>query len=67
MYKNMQGTVILRSEIRSALTWMKSNKAAGPDKTIIKILTALNEFRIDKIIKVINEIYDRGKILAVIE
>lgn len=45
MHKNMQGAVILKSVVRSALTRMKSNKAAGPDKTIIKMLTALDEFR----------------------
>ena len=41
---------------------MKKNKAAGPDEIVIEMLTALEEFGIEKLTDLVNEIYDSGDI-----
>lgn len=47
--KNIEGPKILKSEIRSALNKINRNKAIGPGGIIIKMLTSLDNFGIDKI------------------
>ena len=60
--KNMEGPEILRSEVRAAIAKMKRNKTAGPDKIVIEMVTALEDFGIEKVTEVINEIYNTGEI-----
>lgn len=42
---------------------MKSNKIPVPDGIVIEMTAALDNFRINKIMEIINEIHDTGKIL----
>lgn len=42
---------------------MKRNKTAGPEEIIIEMLKAVDDLGTDKVIQVIKEIYDNGKIL----
>ena len=61
----LDGPKILKSEVREALKRMKKNKAAGPDEITIEHLTALKsseEFGIDTVTEIVNEIYDSGGI-----
>ncbi|XP_042883267.1 uncharacterized protein LOC122260182 [Penaeus japonicus] len=60
--KNMEGPPTLKSEVRVAIGKMKKNKAPGPDKIVTEMIKALDEFGIDKMTEVINEIYDSGEI-----
>lgn len=46
-----------------ALAKIRRNKAAGPDKIVIEMLTVLDNFRINKIPAVINKVLDNGEIL----
>lgn len=45
---------IFKSELRPVLSEMKRNKAAGPDEIVKEILSASDDFRIDKVTKLIN-------------
>lgn len=38
MHKSMEGSMIVKSEGKTALDQMKSTKAEGPDQIIIKML-----------------------------
>ena len=58
----LDGPKILKSEVREALKRIKKNKAAGPDEITIEHLTALEEFGIDRITEIVNEIYGSGEI-----
>ncbi|XP_042884442.1 uncharacterized protein LOC122261026 [Penaeus japonicus] len=60
--KNMEGPPIIKSEVRVAIGKMKKNKAPGPDKIVTEMIKALDEFGIDKMTEIINEIYDSGEI-----
>ena len=60
--KNIDGPNILQSEIRAAVSRMKGNKARGPDGIVIEIIEALDDFGIEKLTIMANEIYDTGKI-----
>ena len=53
---------ILKEEVRAALEKMTKNKTAGPDEIVIEMLTALEEFGIEKLTDLVNEIYDSGDI-----
>lgn len=48
--------------MKSALDKINRNKAAGPEGILTEILSASGDFGINKIIEVINEIYDSGDI-----
>lgn len=61
MHKNMEGPEIL--SLRFALTKMNKNKIVGPDVSVIKMLSALNDFGIDKITKIIKEMFNSGNML----
>lgn len=50
-----------KSQLKSALTRCNRNKVAGPDGIVIEPLVALDNFGIDEIIKVINDICDGGE------
>ena len=60
--KKIEGPKILKSEVRTAIAKMRKNKAAEPDEIVVEMVTALDEFGIDQLTGVINEIYDSGKI-----
>uniref|UniRef100_A0A3P8SQG9 Reverse transcriptase domain-containing protein n=1 Tax=Amphiprion percula TaxID=161767 RepID=A0A3P8SQG9_AMPPE len=60
--KSIDGPKILKSEVRAAMHKMKKNKAAGPDGITVEQLTALDEFGIDKVTEIMNQIYDSGEI-----
>ena len=60
--KNIDGPKILQSEIRAAVSRMKGNKARGPDGIVIEMIKALDDFGIEKLTIMANEIYDTGKI-----
>ena len=60
--KNMDGPKILKSEVKSSLYKLKSNKAAGPDEVVTEMLIALEDYGIDKLTDIVNEIYDTGVI-----
>ena len=60
--KNIDDPKILQSEIRAAVSRMKGNKARGPDGIVIEMIKALDDFGIEKLTIMANEIYDTGKI-----
>ena len=60
--KNIDGPKILQSELRAAVSRMKGNKARGPDGLVIEMIKALDDFGIEKLTIMANEIYDTGKI-----
>ena len=60
--KNIYGPKILQSEIRAAVWRMKGNKARGPAGIVIEMIKALDDFGIEKLTIMANEIYDTGKI-----
>ncbi|XP_037794114.1 uncharacterized protein LOC119589587 [Penaeus monodon] len=59
--KELAGPIIIKSEVRAAVNNMKRNKAAGPDKIVTEMIVPLEEFGIEKLTDVINEIYDSGE------
>ena len=60
--KNLEGPTILRSEVQAALAKMKRNKATGPDEISAEMLEALDDYGLEKLTELINEIYDSGDI-----
>ena len=60
--KNMDGPKILKSEVESSLRKLKRNKAAGPDEVVTEMMIALEDYGIDKLTDIVNEIYDTGVI-----
>ena len=60
--KNMEGPKILQTEIRAAVNKMKKNKASGPDKIVVEMIEALENFGIQRLPTIGNIIYDTGKI-----
>ena len=60
--KNMDGPKILKSEVESSLHKLKRNKAAGPDEVVTVMMIALEDYGIDKLTDIVNEIYDTGVI-----
>ena len=60
--KNMEEPEILKSGVRAAMAKMKRNKSAGPDEIVIELLTALEDFGIEKVTKVINGVSYTGVI-----
>ena len=57
----MGGPKILRSEVQEALKKMKRHKAAGPDEIVTKMITSLEEYGVNKVTDIINEIYGTGE------
>ena len=62
MKKNFAGPLIMKDEVREAMRKMKTGKATGPDGLSIELIEALEEFGIEKVTTLLNEIYDTGQI-----
>ena len=62
MKKNFAGPPIMKDEVREAMRKMKTGKATGPDGLSIELIEALEEFGIEKVTTLLNEIYDTGQI-----
>ena len=60
--KNMEGPKIKESEVKEAIRKTKRNKAAGPDEITTEMIVALDDFGIEKMTQVANQIYDSGTI-----
>ena len=60
--KSIEGPEILTSEVRAAPQEMKRNKAAGPDDIVTEMIVALEDFGIEELTEVLNEVYDSGEI-----
>ena len=60
--KNMEGPKILQTEIRAAVNKMKKNKAAGPDKIVVEMIEALEDFGIQRLTTIGNIIHVTGEI-----
>ena len=59
---NTEGPQILKSEVEYAMKKTKKGKAPGPDNITIELLEALEEFGVDQITKILNNIYDTSEI-----
>lgn len=58
----MERFIVLKSEVRLALTKMNRNKSAGPNEIVKKMTSsALDDLVISKITEIIKEIYDSEK------
>ena len=62
MKKNFAGPPIMKDEVREAMRKMKTGKATGPDGLSIELIEALEEYGIEKVTTLLNEIYDTGQI-----
>ncbi|GFO04381.1 endonuclease-reverse transcriptase [Plakobranchus ocellatus] len=60
--KNIEGPTILEEEVEAAIKKMKNGKATGPDNIPVGITKALDNLGIDLTAKLLNAIYDSGKI-----
>ncbi|MGX9987587.1 reverse transcriptase domain-containing protein [Soonwooa purpurea] len=56
------GPEILKSEVEAALAKLKRNKAPGPDGIVAEMMTALDDFGIEKLTEITNGIYNSGEI-----
>ena len=57
---NFEGPLFLTDEIRSAIKQMKTGKALGPDGIVTEMIEALEEFGVDILYDLLNEIYNTG-------
>ena len=57
-----EGPSILKEEVESALKKMKNNKAAGPDEIRVELIKSLEEFGINKLTEILNEMYESGNL-----
>ena len=62
MKQNFAGPPTMKNEIVAAMRKMKSSKATGPDSISVELLEALEDYGIDKITTLLNQIYDSGHI-----
>ncbi|GFR75502.1 RNA-directed DNA polymerase from mobile element jockey-like [Elysia marginata] len=62
MKGNFAGPPILKDEVRTAIWKMKNGKATGPDNIAAEQIKALDEFDINKITELLDEIYETGEI-----
>ncbi|GFO18885.1 endonuclease-reverse transcriptase [Plakobranchus ocellatus] len=62
MKDNFAGPPILKDEVRTAIWKMKNGKATGPDNIAAEQIKALDEFGINKITELLDEIYETGEI-----
>ena len=64
IHKNIEGLSILSFEVRAALKKMRNSRAPGPDGIMTEMIKAVDDFGIEKITKLADEIYENGKIPA---
>ena len=57
MKRNFTGPPIMKDEIWAAIRKMKLGKATGPDSISVELLEALEDYGINKITTLLNEIY----------
>ncbi|GFN95209.1 transposon tx1 uncharacterized 149 kda protein [Plakobranchus ocellatus] len=62
MKNNFAGPPIMKEEVETAVKKMKHGKAIGPDNISVELIEALEDFGIGKVTRLLNEIYDTGKI-----
>ncbi|GFR88016.1 hypothetical protein ElyMa_004239800 [Elysia marginata] len=62
MKGNLTGPPILKDEVRTAIWKMKNGKATGPDNIAAEQIKALDEFGINKITELLDEIYETREI-----
>ena len=60
--KNMDGPPIVEEEVTPAIKNMKHGKATGPDNIPVEIISGLGHVGAKMTTKLLNAIYDRGKI-----
>ena len=60
--KDIDGPDILKDEVRFAIKHLKRNKACGPDNIFAELLHATEEFSVEKITEIANDIYNSGEI-----
>ena len=65
MKKNFAGPPIMKDEVREAMRKMKTGKATGPDGLSIELIEAIEEYGIEKVTTLLNEIYGTGQIPVV--
>ena len=58
MKPNFSGPPVMKDETQAAIRKMKLGKATGPGSISMDLLEALEDYRIDKITALFNEIYD---------
>ena len=58
----MDGPPNLKKEVSAAIRKMKHGKAVGPDNIPIEVFAVLEDIGIDFLTKLLNSIYDSGKI-----
>ncbi|GFR82666.1 hypothetical protein ElyMa_000632200 [Elysia marginata] len=64
MKRNFAGPPIMKDEVRAAIRKMKAGKATGPDGVAVEMIEALEEYGVEKLTSILNEIYDTGEIPA---
>ncbi|GFS26516.1 LINE-1 retrotransposable element ORF2 protein [Elysia marginata] len=62
MKRNFAGLPIMKDEVRAAIRKMKAGKATGPDGVAVEMIEALEEYRVEKLTSLLNNIYDTGEI-----
>ena len=60
--KNNEGPPILKSEVRNALNNSQSGKAAGEDGITLEMIRALEDFGVDTLTDMYNDMYSTGHI-----
>ena len=60
--KNVEGPPITKAEVRNAIAKIKHGKAAGPHEIVVEMIAALDDFGMNKVTEVTNQIYDSGEI-----
>ncbi|GFR98655.1 LINE-1 retrotransposable element ORF2 protein [Elysia marginata] len=62
MKRNFAGPAIMKDEVRAVIREMKAGKATGPDGVAVEMIEALEEYGVEKLTSLLNEIYDTGEI-----
>ncbi|GFR90337.1 LINE-1 retrotransposable element ORF2 protein [Elysia marginata] len=62
MKRNFAGPPIMKDEVRAAIRKMKAGKATGPGGVAVEMIEALEEYGVEKLTSLLNEIYDTGEI-----
>lgn len=62
IHKITEWPEILKTKVEVAMAKLNRNKAVGPDGIVTEMLIALDDFGIEKITEIINEIYNNGDI-----